>query len=212
MWPVKAVPEAWIVSLFARMQATFGARFSALWADADLELVKRVWADALASVPPEDLRRAVVALAREKRPPDLPRFLELCEPVPPAQRQANGAARLPPYERADPAAVDASLARMRDTLAPLARRVPSPRWAFDLLQRGTARNGKPLTHMARRVALDAVVSSAGRAFYASASPEMRACYRAAFDAALRACGNALPVREPGEDDEAIKREESHDPV
>jgi hypothetical protein len=130
------------------MQATFGARFSALWADADLCLVKRVWAEALAQVPADDLRRAVTALSREKRPPDLPRFLELCEPVPAAQRPVNGAARLPLYDRADPAIVEACLSRMRDDLAPLADRTTSLQWAFDMLLRGTAKNGRPLTHEA----------------------------------------------------------------
>ncbi|MFL9998735.1 hypothetical protein PQR34_45395 [Paraburkholderia sediminicola] len=198
----QAVPEAWIVSLFARMQAIFGARFAALWADADLDLVKRVWAEALAGVPPDDLRRAVAALPREKRPPDLPRFLEACEPVPVAQRAASVTARLPLYERADPEVVDASLARMQATLAPLTHEEPSLRWAFDVLKRGTAKNGRPLTHEARRIAIDAATSSAGRAFYANAAPELRAQHRAVFDAALRARGDALPSREPGEDDEA----------
>ncbi|MGF6604541.1 hypothetical protein P3T23_009297 [Paraburkholderia sp. GAS448] len=48
---------------------------------------------------------------------------------------------------------------------------------------------------------DAVASSAGRAFYAGASPALRTRYRGVFDAALRARGDAPPSREPGEDDE-----------
>ncbi|CAE6856892.1 hypothetical protein R75461_07760 [Paraburkholderia nemoris] len=200
MWPVTAVPETWIVSLFARMQATFGARFTALWADADLDLVKLMWAEALAGVPPDELKRAVALLPREKRPPDLPRFLELCEPVPAAQRVATGAMCLP-LERADPAIVDASLAGMRELVAPLACREPSPRWAFGVLQRGTAKNGRPLTHEARRVGTDAVVSPAGRAFYANTTPALRARYRTVFETALRKRGEPLPSREPGEDDE-----------
>ncbi|OLL27451.1 hypothetical protein BTH42_31895 [Burkholderia sp. SRS-W-2-2016] len=190
-----------MVSLFARMQATFGARFTALWADADLNLVKRVWAEALVGVKSDDLRRAVVALAGEKRPPDLPRFLELCEPRPAAQRPENGIARLPRYERADPEIVEANLARMRELLAPLANRKPSPQWAFDMLLRSCGKNGAALTYEARRISIDAVVSLAGRAFYSNASPDLCAKYRAVFAAALHARGDALPSRVPGEDDE-----------
>ncbi|MBC8722109.1 hypothetical protein F6X37_11040 [Paraburkholderia sp. 31.1] len=198
---MKALPETWIVSLFARMQATFGARFTALWADADLDLVKRVWGESLANVPPDDLRRAVIALAREKRPPDLPRFLELCEPVPVVQRASFGPARLPLFERADAATVDACMARMRDALAPIEGVTPSPRWAFAMLLRGSARNGRPLTAEARRVAADAVVSSVGRAYAADAPAAERAQYRAVFEAAYRARGGVPPSRVPGEDDE-----------
>ncbi|MBB5408577.1 hypothetical protein HDG34_002514 [Paraburkholderia sp. HC6.4b] len=201
MEPKAAIPEAWVVSLFARMQAIFGARFSALWADADLDLVKRVWGEALAQVQPDDMRRAVMLLPREKRPPDLPRFLELCEPVPVAQRASFGPARLPLFERADAATVDTCMTRMRDGLAPLAGVSPSPQWAFDMLLRGTAHNGRPLGAEARRIATDAVVSAAGRACVADAPTAVRARYRAVFEAAYRARGGVPPSRVPGEDDE-----------
>lgn len=68
----------------------------------------------------------VDTLQAAPHPPTLPEYLELCR-----QARANAAAsaplKLPPLVRAAPETVNASLARMRDIVAPLAKREPSPK-------------------------------------------------------------------------------------
>ncbi|KDR31768.1 hypothetical protein [Caballeronia zhejiangensis] len=93
---------------------------------------------------------------------------------------------------------------MRATLAPLASQQPSARWAFELIARGKAKNGRSLTHEARRVVLDAVLSPAGRACVEDAQGSERTRLLALYEAAARerGAGVAMPrSREPGEDDE-----------
>jgi hypothetical protein len=77
-----SLPEHIVARLFARMLSLWGTRFTALWADSDEAEVKAVWAKALAYTKPEDFKRGLAALFHEPKPPDLPRFLELCRPVP----------------------------------------------------------------------------------------------------------------------------------
>lgn len=77
-----SLPESVVTRLFAHMLSLWGTRFTALWADSDEKTVKRVWAKALANTKPEDFKRGLAALFHEPKPPDLPRFLELCRPTP----------------------------------------------------------------------------------------------------------------------------------
>ncbi|WP_277187646.1 hypothetical protein [Caballeronia sp. BR00000012568055] len=96
------------------------------------------------------------------------------------------------------------VARMRATLAPIAARVLSPRWAFELLD-GIAR--KP-THApppeALRAALDAIRSQTGRAYVANATDEQRARWRAALESIGGTAAGLMPSRVPGEDDEPME--------
>ncbi|MBC8638292.1 hypothetical protein IAG25_15840 [Caballeronia sp. EK] len=77
-----SLPESIVTRLFVRMLSLWGTRFTALWADSDEAEVKRVWAKGLAHTKPDDFTRGLGALFHEPKPPDLPRFLELCRPVP----------------------------------------------------------------------------------------------------------------------------------
>ncbi|CAE6861878.1 hypothetical protein R75461_08028 [Paraburkholderia nemoris] len=162
--------------LFRQMHALYGARFAAMWRNVDSADLMRVWSRALHGMPQETLLSGVEALQGVPHPPTLPEFLDLCRQA--RLRAVSGHA---PRLRSDTRAVAAI----------------SVRHAAD----GRRKDGRPLMHEARPIATDAAASPAGRAFYANASPELRAKYRAVFDAALRARGDALPSREPGEDEE-----------
>ncbi|MGF6636793.1 hypothetical protein [Paraburkholderia sp. MM6662-R1] len=186
--------------LFRQMHAIYGARFVAMWRSVDTSDLKRVWTHALNGVPAEALQAGIVALCDVPHPPTLPEFLELCRATR-RQAAASSPPRLPQPDRANPAKVEACLARMWAILAPLADRRPSPQWAFEMLLRGCAKNGAPLTYETKRIAIDAALSPAGRAYLDDAPTEKRAQYRAVFNAACRLRGGVLPSRVPGEDDE-----------
>lgn len=74
----RAEPSSQIEALFARFLAIYGARFSRLWAGADPDEVKRVWAMELMRFEPDQVGRAVDRCAREvENPPNLPEFVRL---------------------------------------------------------------------------------------------------------------------------------------
>lgn len=143
------VPDSWVTSLFARMQSLWGQRFLAMWADCDLDAVKATWAEGLAKVPVERLKQGVSALFHEKGPPDLPRFLTLCEPRPtmhtPHPSLVDEANRTP--------SADA-----RANLAAIAKRIgaaqPGIAWARRLVDE--AADGRVLPGNRLQVALDAL--------------------------------------------------------
>lgn len=186
--------------LFRQMHALYGARFVAMWRNVDKADLMRGWTHALHGFAPEALHAGIDALRTVPHPPTLPEYLELCR-----QGRANAAAssppKLPPPVRADPATVNAAIARMRNIVAPLSKREASPKWAFDLLRCGKAKNGQPLRLEAQRVAADAIVSGVGRAWYASLPASEKTRYRPVFDGAVTSRGGIVPSREPGEDDE-----------
>ncbi|WP_233863516.1 hypothetical protein [Paraburkholderia adhaesiva] len=198
--------------LFRHMLTLYGSRFLAMWRDVDSDDLKRAWSQRLRGLSPEALRAGLEALDGVTHPPMLPEFLELCRESR-AQRVATAAPKLDALTRASPEVVEANLQRIHEAIDAIRHRKPSPQWAFDMMLRGCGRNGAPLTYETRRVSIDAMVSPAGRAFYAQGTAELRAKYRAVFEAALRTRGEKLPSREPGEDDEpVIEREAIHDPV
>jgi len=121
------------------------------------------------------------------------------------QRIAREAKSEPVVKRVRPASRDC-VARMRATLAPIVARVPSARWAFDLLD-GIAR--KPTSAPppeALRIALETVRSQAGRTYVANATDEQRARWRAALESIGCAAADLMPSRVPGEDDEPVQSE------
>lgn len=79
-WPDNAVPEAWIDSLFGKMSAYYGSRFSDMWRGTDLSDVRRAWAVELAGVSRNELKAGVAALITRNFPPTLPEFIGLCRP------------------------------------------------------------------------------------------------------------------------------------
>ncbi|MDR6384954.1 hypothetical protein [Paraburkholderia caribensis] len=116
-----------------------------------------------------------------------------------AATESGAGPRTPPPSSRD------CVARMRATLAPLAKREASAQWAFDLLERIAAKPTNAPPPEAVRCALDAVGSPAGRAYAASATDTQRARWRAALQVIGSSAAAAMPSREPGEDDEEPER-------
>ena len=78
---LSALPDSWVEKIFTHMAALYGSLFRERWRDIDLDDVKRVWAEELASFSdhPECFRAALKALIDEcKFPPTLPEFVALC--------------------------------------------------------------------------------------------------------------------------------------
>lgn len=193
--------------LFRQMLTLYGSRFLAMWRDVDSDDLKRSWTQRLSGLSPEALRAGVEALGGITHPPMLPEFLELCRESR-AQRVATVSLKLEAPTRASREIVDANLKRIHEAIDAIQHRKPSPQWTFDMMLRGRGRNGAPLTHETRRMSIDAMVSLAGRAFYAQGTQGLGAKYHAVFEAALRARGEQLPSREPGEDDEPVEKEQA----
>ncbi|CAG9258502.1 conserved hypothetical protein [Paraburkholderia unamae] len=198
--------------LFRHLLTLYGSRFLAMWRGVDTDDLKRAWSQRLRGFSPEALRAGLDALEGVAHPPTLPEFLTLCREAR-MQHSATNAPRLSdPGTRASAQTVAENIARMLEVPASLAKRTASPRWAFELAARGRARDGSALTAQTRHVVADALASNAARAYYANASAADRVQWRETFEAVLQERGDALPSREPGEDDEPLESEANHDPV
>lgn len=79
-WPEQALPKHWIESLFSKMLFEYGKKFSDQWGGADPEGLKLHWAQRLAGLSNDELKRGVAALSGREWPPTLPEFIKLCRP------------------------------------------------------------------------------------------------------------------------------------
>lgn len=70
----------WVDRLFARLSASYGARFSDMWGGVELAVVKAVWADDLADLTTAEVARGVAQCRLARFPPTLPEFLAMCRP------------------------------------------------------------------------------------------------------------------------------------
>lgn len=68
--------------VFARLRATWGTRFTAMWRGADMDEVFSTWGGALAGVDRDRIQRALVDCQNAENPPTLPEFLRLCRAQP----------------------------------------------------------------------------------------------------------------------------------
>ncbi len=97
-----SLPNSWVERLFAVMAAHYGARFADAWHGADPEEMKAAWAQKLAGLTAEQIRRGIDALDQCKFPPTLPEFIALCRQyTPEAHRLKLPPPRLTPEERAE---------------------------------------------------------------------------------------------------------------
>lgn len=72
---------SWIEDLFGRMTAIVGASmFTTVYAGADPEVVKAQWAEGLAILTVDEVKRGLVAVRTRKFAPNLGEFLHLCRP------------------------------------------------------------------------------------------------------------------------------------
>jgi len=69
-----------VESLFARMEAMYGAKFLDMWRGTDANLVKQLWADEMGKLSTEDLKRGYAALITRDWPPSLPEYVKMCKP------------------------------------------------------------------------------------------------------------------------------------
>lgn len=80
-WPADALPKSSIDNLFAKLLAFYGSKFLDMWANTDIEEVKRIWALEIRKLSTEQMRVGYEQLATRKFPPTLPEFIELCKPA-----------------------------------------------------------------------------------------------------------------------------------
>lgn len=75
--------ESWINALFARISASYGAKFADMWAGQDVDAVKSTWAEELAGYSSTEIRTGLGAMRRTNPswPPTLFEFAELCRPT-----------------------------------------------------------------------------------------------------------------------------------
>lgn len=79
--PVEPLPIEWIERLFERMLTYYGKRFVDQWADAPPELLKKRWAEGLATYSVDEIKRGLMRLDQCTWPPTLPEFKQLCRAV-----------------------------------------------------------------------------------------------------------------------------------
>lgn len=97
----RALPDAWVAKIFARMEALYGSDFLDRWKHSDMANVQRVWAEELAgfSDQPEMIGHALKALCSKPKSPSLPEFLDLCRQAPRPERLAIEGPKLSPEEQ-----------------------------------------------------------------------------------------------------------------
>lgn len=74
------IPDSWIDKLFSRFSAMYGRKFADLWSDCNLKDVKAIWAEDLAGLSGEEIKRGLDACKTRTFPPTLPEFVTLCRP------------------------------------------------------------------------------------------------------------------------------------
>lgn len=160
-WPANAIPQKWIERLFSRMSAFYGARFTDLWRGAELGEVKLQWALELHKISAPQIKAGLDNLAQISRPPTLPEFIAHCKQCR-IEAVASTAPQLTDGTRASEATVGENLPQIKQAaMRTSSRNVGAVDWAFEMIERGTARNGQALTAEARRHAEDAILSGAG---------------------------------------------------
>lgn len=153
-WPVAAIPKRWVESLFAKMSAYYGARFSDLWRGSDALEVQKAWGLELAKITSQQLKAGVDALSAFVRPPTLPEFVQHCRQMR-QQAAASDAPQLPNEPRTSPEEAAKGLAAVQQAMRALHWR-PTAEWAFIAYQ-----DGKPRSYEAKRCITDAITSPAG---------------------------------------------------
>ena len=160
-WPANAIPQKWVERLFSRMGAFYGARFLDLWRGADLGEVKLQWALELHKISAPQIKAGLDNLAQISRPPTLPEFIAHCKQCR-IEAVASEAPQLPDGRRASAETVGENMPQIKQAaMRTSSRNVGAVDWAFEMIIRGTARNGAALSAETRRHAEDAILSGAG---------------------------------------------------
>ena len=75
------IPPSWVDALFAKMLSLYGNKFSDMWRDQDISVIKKVWAEELGKLSRDDMARGAKMLMQKEWPPTLPEFIKMCKPV-----------------------------------------------------------------------------------------------------------------------------------
>lgn len=80
MQPHDSLPDAWINSLFARLQVRYGAAWLRMWEGVDITAVKADWAQELGgfAIHPDGIKHGLNNLPAD-RPPTVAQFVALCQ-------------------------------------------------------------------------------------------------------------------------------------
>lgn len=147
-------------AIHTRLMVRYGARFAAMYAGVDPQLVKADWAEVLDGVSPLGVRYAL-ANAPIDHPPNAAQFLALCLQAPRQHDHAQIAETRPP---ADPQL----LSRLRRRVVDMQANASRKQWAYELRER--ERRGERLSGIQRRawrealrVAADAPIEDDPRA-------------------------------------------------
>lgn len=76
--PSKAISPGYLDRLFERLLAMYGEKFVRQWSMVPVETMKRTWAEELADLTTEELKRGLNACRTREWPPTLPEFRNLC--------------------------------------------------------------------------------------------------------------------------------------
>ncbi len=76
---IEPAPISWVESLFSRMVACYGSKFADMWRDADMKMVKSMWASEMGKLTHEELRHGFQSLMSRAWPPTLPEYIILCK-------------------------------------------------------------------------------------------------------------------------------------
>lgn len=125
------LPAALIERLFSRLIAIYGTqKIAPMWAGADLDEVKAVWAQDLGRFEPPTIGAGIQALidSGSQWPPNLPEFVEICRKCA-IERETTKPPALalpaPGGSYTDDETARANMARVKAMLAKIIRKVPT---------------------------------------------------------------------------------------
>lgn len=128
-WPVAAIPQRWVETLFATMSATYGARFADLWRGTNIAQVKRHWGSELAKLTSPQMKAGRENLMALPKPPTLPEFLALCRQAR-MEAAAHVAPKLEDLPKISPEEAARNLGTVRSAMSKMRLPVPTAEWAF----------------------------------------------------------------------------------
>jgi hypothetical protein len=172
-WPLNALPKHWVEVLFSKMSAFYGARFADMWRGSKVDEVQKAWAVELFKLSRDQLKAGSDSLTALPKPPTLPEFVTLCKQAR-AEQAASTARRIEHVEPADPKVIAENMGRIQRMTRSMRFSSAHPGWAYDFLIRGAALNGQSMAIETPIHCRDAILSTVGRAYPATQTPERAA--------------------------------------
>jgi hypothetical protein len=155
-WPITAIPQRWVETLFGALMATYGVRFADLWRGADIAVVKRQWGIELAKLTSSQMKAGRDNLMALIKAPTCPEFIAHCKQSR-MEAAAHEAPKLENLPRMTPEQAAEGLAKVHAGIRKIRRDEPGAEWAFRILL-----GKKPVPFEVSRHASDAVTSPAGK--------------------------------------------------